>query len=278
MTGRPLQPDLESVARWWTTSIADVKPNVVRFRGYPIAQLIAHVDFTSVIWLLLRGDLPRPFEARLLDGALVASADHGPQAPSIAAARMAATCGVGVNSAMATGIGMLGDIHGGAGEQCMDLLALIFQGAREGGVSVESSINSYRRTHTYIPGFGHRIHSTDPRCAPLRALLDDARRAGHISGAFVEVGDRIEEYLGEVVGTHVPMNVDGITAIVFSELGFSPALGRGLFSLSRGVGILAHAWEEMNSGRRLKGPMPPVLGSYYEGPTERSVPSTRALY
>ena len=52
------------------------------------------------------------------------------------------------------------------------------------------------------------------------------------------------------------MNIDGITAVIFCELGFEPELGRGLFVLSRSVGILAHAWEQKQQGRRIMGPMP----------------------
>jgi citrate synthase len=74
-----------------------------------------------MIWLLTRGDLPDPRAARLLECALVAAVDHGPQAPSIAIARMAMTCGVGINNAMASAINVLGDVHGGAGEQCVQL-------------------------------------------------------------------------------------------------------------------------------------------------------------
>ena len=68
---------------------------------------------------MTRGELPHPEAAKLLEAALVAAVDHGPQAPSIAAARMAMTCGVGINNAMASAINMLGDVHGGAGEQCV---------------------------------------------------------------------------------------------------------------------------------------------------------------
>ena len=47
---------------------------------------------------------------------------HGEgQAPSIAASRMAVTCGLGLNGAMASAINMLDDIHGGAGEQAVEL-------------------------------------------------------------------------------------------------------------------------------------------------------------
>jgi citrate synthase len=53
--------------------------------------------------------------------------------------------------------------------------------------------------------------------------------------------------------------VDGCTAVVSGEPGFAPPLARGLFVLSRGVGILAHAWEEVGQGRRNQGPLPPSI-------------------
>ena len=100
---------------WWSTSIIDMKPGMIRFRGYAIEDLIGRAGFADMVFLLTRGELPRPEAAKLLEAALVAAVDHGPQAPSIAAARMAITCGVGVNNAMASAINMLGDVHGGAG-------------------------------------------------------------------------------------------------------------------------------------------------------------------
>ena len=81
-------------------------------------DLIGNVTLPQMIWLMVRGDLPTKEQAALFEAALVAGVDHGPQAPSIAAARMAATCGVGLNNAMATAINMLGDVHGGATRRC----------------------------------------------------------------------------------------------------------------------------------------------------------------
>src|SRR5690606_12971992 len=106
---------------WWQTQIIDMKPGVIRFRGYAIEELIGHVSFAQMIWLMLRGELPSRRQADLLDAALMSGVDHGPQAPSIAIARMAATCGVGLNNAMASAMNVLGDIHGGAGEQAVEL-------------------------------------------------------------------------------------------------------------------------------------------------------------
>ena len=112
-----------------------MKPGVIRFRGDAIEDLIGRVGFTQMIWLLLRGELPEPGQAMLLDNALMSGVDHGPQAPSIAIARMAATCGVGLNNAMATAVNVLGDVHGGAGEQAVrlfdDILGRIEAGADE---------------------------------------------------------------------------------------------------------------------------------------------------
>ena len=104
------------VSDWWMTEIIDMAPGQIRFRGHPIQDLIGNVSFPQMIWLMTRGDLPSKAEADLLECALVAAVDHGPQAPSIAAARMAVTCGLGLNAARASAVNMLDDIHGGAGQ------------------------------------------------------------------------------------------------------------------------------------------------------------------
>ena len=49
------------------------------------------------------------------------------------------------------------------------------------------------------------------------------------------------------------MNIDGATAVIYAELGFAAPLARGLFCLSRSVGILAHAWEQTRAGRAQQG-------------------------
>ena len=84
---------LQKATQWWSTEIIDMKPGVIRFRGFPIEQLIGRVSFPQMIWLMLKGDLPTPDQAKLLEAALVAAVDHGPQAPSIAIGRMASPAG-----------------------------------------------------------------------------------------------------------------------------------------------------------------------------------------
>src|SRR5258706_12909866 len=101
---------------WWSTSIIDMKPGMIRFRGYAIEDLIGRAGFADMVFLLTRGELPRPAAAKLLEAALVAAVDHRPPAPAIAAARLAGTRGGGINNAMASASNKLGAVPGGAGE------------------------------------------------------------------------------------------------------------------------------------------------------------------
>ncbi len=61
------------------------------------------------------------------------------------------------------------------------------------------------------------------------------------------------------------MNIDGATAVIYAELGCPPPLARGLFCISRSIGILAHTWEQMQQDERIKGPTPPTYGWKYKG-------------
>lgn len=239
------------IESWWSTSIIRMEPNQIDICGTPIEALIGDCTFPEMIWLMLRGSRPSQAQAKLLEAALVAAVDHGPQAPSIAAARMAASCGVGLNNALATGVNMLGDVHGGAGQQAVELFHYI-----AASNNVEDGVKQWQDRHgKYLPGFGHRFHQIDPRAPRLMELVREAKASNVVDGRFEEVACAIEGHISRR-DKPVPMNIDGATAVIYAELGFAPELARGLFCLSRSVGILAHAWEEKQSGSRNKGPMP----------------------
>lgn len=256
------------VADWWRTAIIDMEPGRIAFRGYPIEALIGNVSFAQMIWLMLRGALPTPAQARLLEAAMVAGVDHGPQAPSIAAARMAVTCGLPLNGAMASAVNFLDDVHGGAGEQAVELYQDILDAGGPGAAG--AVIERWRAERTrYLPGFGHRFHRDgDPRAPRLLALVDAAAAEGVVEGRFAAVARAVEAHLAAARGKPVPMNIDGATAVIYAELGFAAPLARGIFCLSRSVGILAHAWEQTNQGGRNKGPTPPAYRWTYDGPKD----------
>lgn len=258
------------VSDWWTTDIIDMAPGQIRMRGHSIEDLIGNVTFPQMIWLMTRGELPTVDQAKLLECALVAAVDHGPQAPSIATARMAVSCGLGLNGAMASAVNMLDDVHGGAGEQAVELYQWIDDAVQTGEalpVATADMIDKWQAERSkFVPGFGHRFHKpTDPRAPRLLGLIDKAALAGTVSGRFANIGRAIQSTLDTRNSRPVPMNIDGATAAIFAELGFAGPLARGLFCLSRSVGIIAHAWEQMNQGGRNKGPMPPAYLWTYQG-------------
>jgi citrate synthase len=278
MATKTPEQQLAEASAWWTTDIIDIQPGKIALRGYPIEELIGNVGFPDMVYLLLRGELPEPAQAELLEAAMVASVDHGPQAPAIAIARMAVTCGLPVNGAMASAINALDDVHGGAGQQCMTLYREIAAeaGAGDPAEVTAAVLQRWRDAGVqYVPGFGHRFHPVDPRTPRLFALLDAAGAAGVVSGRFTRIGRAVEAALGAGRPRPVPMNIDGVTAVIYCELGFEPELGRGIFILSRALGILAHAWEETRQGGRLKGPMPRDIPYRYRGAPRRAVPDRR---
>ncbi|MEI3847745.1 MULTISPECIES: citryl-CoA lyase [unclassified Microbacterium] len=276
MSGESAEDLVAQARQWWSTDIIDVQPGEIALRGYPIQELLGRVGFVETIWLMLRGELPSPAEAALFEAALVASVDHGPQAPSIAIARMATTCGVPVNAAMASAINVLGDVHGGPGQQCMEVyLAIDEELQRTGDVEQATRLVLQRQREagvTYVPGFGHRFHPLDPRTPRLLSLVDAAAADGVIDGRFAAIGRAVEDAISAGRPRRIPMNVDGVTAVIYCELRFTPELGRGVFILARSVGILAHAAEQMTQGGRIKGPLPKSIGYTYTGPAHRSVP------
>lgn len=271
-------PDAQQQGRdWWRTSIIDMQPGVIRYRGFAVEDLIRQrTSLPQMVWLLTRGELPTPAQAGLLEAALMAGVDHGPQAPSVAIARMAATCGVGLNSAMASGLNVLGDVHGGAGEQALALYQQVLQ-RHQAGTPLAAAVHDGLAEHVArhgktIPGFGHRFHPVDPRTAPLLELVDEAAAAGVVGGQVVAVARAIEDALAQGRPRRIPMNIDGVTAVIYGELGFPAPLARGLFCLSRSVGLLAHAWEQTQQGGRIKGPLPKAWTPTYDGPAPRPLP------
>jgi citrate synthase len=189
---------------------------------------------------------------------------------------MATTCGVPVNGAMASAINVLDDVHGGPGQECMELY-LEIDGELERVGDLEEAVGLVLQRHRdaglkYVPGFGHRFHPLDPRTPRLLSLVDAAAAAGAVDGRFAAIGRAVEDAISAGRQQRIPMNVDGVTAVIYCELGLTPELGRGVFILARSVGILAHTIEQMTQGGRIKGPMPKSIGYTYTGPARRSVP------
>ena len=171
---------MSDISDWWSTEIIEMEPGSISLRGIPIKNLIGKKNFSEMIWFMTTGKELNKKKLHLFEAALVAAVDHGPQAPSIAAARMSATCGVSINNSLATGINMLGDIHGGAGQQALELY---FQIENQGIENIRNILLENKSLNNgFVPGFGHRFHKTgDPRTPRLLDLVDNAVKDGAVS-------------------------------------------------------------------------------------------------
>src|SRR5436190_9487242 len=150
------------------TAIVDAGPTHLRVRGYDVLELMKQGTFTDMIFLLHHTRLPTDGERRLIDAILIGGADHGPGAPSCAAARLAASGNrQSLSAAVAAGILAIGDEHGGAGSACMELIAEGVERSARESISLEETARRItaeaKAQKRRVPGFGHRVHSHDPR-------------------------------------------------------------------------------------------------------------------
>jgi citrate synthase len=246
-----------------------VGPNKINLRGYAIGELMGTRGYAEVVWLALVGELPTPAQGRLLDAILVSSVDHGVTPPSTLAARTAASTGAPVNAALAAGVLSVNRHHGGAVEDCMKALALAAGHMKEKGAPPAEAaawlLAAIKEKGKRLAGFGHRLHTADPRTATLLALADELKLAGDgvalaraLEGAFAAGGKPL------------PLNVDGAIAACLYDLGFDPSIANAFFIIARMPGWLAHVREEWAREKPMRRLEPSAWE--YDGPAERSVP------
>ncbi|HOD65289.1 MAG TPA: citryl-CoA lyase [candidate division Zixibacteria bacterium] len=250
----------------WSTAITDIAPGRIRVRGYAITDIMEKLSYAEAVFLILKGQLPSPAEAELMNAVLVSSIDHGASPPSVLGARTVLSGGNSLNAAVAGGVLVIGDTHGGAIEQSAKLLQE--WAAKSGDVETLAGelANWLKVNKMRMPGFGHRLHNIDPRTGKLFALAD---RHGY-RGRHIDLCRAIEKALAEKLGKELPINVDGAIAAVISDMGFDWRLGKGFFIISRVPGLVAHVYEEMTREKPMRRLGPPPFK--YDGPPDRDIP------
>ncbi len=249
----------------WKTGITDIGPGKIRVKGYSITDIMEKLSYAEVVYLILKGELPSKAEAALMNAILVASVDHGASPPSALGTRTVMSGGNSLNAAIAGGVLVIGDTHGGAIEQAAKIMQDWAQ--KNGDVAtIANGLVDWMKEHKKrMPGFGHRLHKVDPRTGKL---FEIAERHGY-GGRHIGLCRAIETALTKKTGRTLPINVDGAIAAVISDMGFDWRLGKGFFIISRVPGLLAHAYEEMTRERPMRTLGPPPFE--YDGPGEREI-------
>lgn len=254
----------------WATGITEIGPNRVAVRGYDIAQLMGRVSVGQSVYLILRGELPTEAVGRLMDAILVSSVDHGATPPSVLAARTVASTGATLSASVSAGILSINAHHGGAIEDCARHLLEITERAGLGADAAryEAAAGRYldelRASGRKMAGFGHRIHTEDPRTARLFELAGEAG----VRGGCVQAALAVERVFRER-GKPLPINVDGAIGAILAELGFAPAVMNGIFMIARVPGLVAHVVEEQSRMKPMRRIDP--VGHVYDGPGARTL-------
>lgn len=253
----------------WKTALTEIAPNEIRVRGYDIAEIMGKLSYAEAVFLILRGELPSKAEAELMNAILVSSIDHGASPPSVLGTRAVISGGNSLNAAIAGGILVIGDWHGGAIEQAAKIMQEWGEKVKDdssnlGDVAAEL-VEWLKKSRKRMPGFGHRIHTADPRTPRLFEIADQHGYGGKHMALCLAV----EKALAESLEKKLPINVDGAIAAVISDMGFDWRLGKGFFIISRVPGLLAHAYEETCREKPVRklGPMP----YEYDGPPPRKL-------
>src|SRR5260370_23378639 len=194
----------------------------------PVAPL-SHGNLATNFLYMLTGEMPDPYNAHVLDVALILHADHELNASTFAARVTAATLS-DIYASITSAIGALsGRLHGGANEQVMRMLLRIGDVAH-----TEPFIRHALDHHQRIMGFGHRVYlSEDTRATGLRAMSEELeKRTGDTR--WYEMSHIIEAYIKEHKGLYA--NVDFYSASVYYTMDIPIDLSTPIFACSRTTG------------------------------------------
>lgn len=263
---KSLMSDAERKAVW-TTAVTRIEPNKVAVRGHDIASLMGNASFGAAVYLILTGCLPDERTGRLMDAILVSSIDHGATPPSCLAARTVASTGASLSQSVAAGIMSINRHHGGAIEDCARFLGSLLKAASEARKSIDQvaadEVARIKSSGDRISGFGHRIHTKDPRTARLFEL---AALAGLTEAPTTHIGAaRAVERAFAAIGKPLPINVDGAIGAILADLGLDPKVFNGIFMIARTPGLVAHVVEEQTREKPMRRIDP--VNHAYDGPS-----------
>ncbi len=241
-------------------------PAVIRAAsGLAVIQPDATLGHADDVLRMLTGETATPGQAAALDAYLVTVIDHGLNASTFAA-RVAASTRAGLASAVLAGLSALkGPLHGGAPGPVIEMLDAISSADRAAGW-LSAALDRGER----LMGFGHRIYKVrDPRADALkRAMKALAAASPNLPGrlAFAEAveAQALELLRRRKPGRRLETNVEFYTAILLEALGFPQEAFTCVFAMGRTAGWIAHAREQVLSGRLIR----PL--SRYVGPAPRA--------
>lgn len=221
--------------------------NRVRNRKEPVPPQMGLGHAADFLYMLT-GKQPDPYDAHVMDVALILHAEHEMNASTFSCTVTASTL-ADMYSIITSGIGTLrGPLHGGANEAALKTVLEVGDSSKAEAYVTEALAEKKR-----IMGFGHRVYKTwDPRYRILKSLgAQLAARKGQTK--LFETAEAIEaSALKHLAGSPIFPNVDSYSGVVFHMLGIPTDLFTPIFAMSRIAGWAAHAIEYLQANRLIR--------------------------
>jgi citrate synthase len=239
--------------RYWRTSVSDVEAADVYIRGYGLGDLIGKLPFSAATFLLIRGRLPAPGEARMMDAILCSVLDYALKKPGTVAARYCVSANPSMTAGLATAILSVGEYTlapDDAGRFIAESHAAASKNGRADDAAAAAEIDKVRAAGRRVPGFGHpNFRFTDPRAQKLKQIA----QAEGVWGPLCDWYEALHRAFTTKAGKpEIVINEVGMMAAILAQMGFTPQEMTGIALLSSIPGVIAHVSEEMQGKVRIR--------------------------
>ena len=214
-----------------------------RCHGYDILELLEKRSFVDVLYLLFRGQLPKPEQKALLEALMIAFINPGPRHPATRAAMTVAVSKTDVAHILPISLSILGGKYLGAGE-IEEAMRFLRKSSRQNAADVATRMISEMQPSKegdcqVAPGFGSHFGSIDIMPTKIADKLISMPGRGKVLCWGQEFARALEPNGQGWLYT-------GVAAAAFCDLGFQPRAGIGLLQLICSPGLLAHGIEMAN--------------------------------
>ncbi len=216
--------------------------------GYDLnKELVGKITFTDMTSLILRGRLPTPNEAKMLDALLIILVEHG-MVSHVIAARLIYHCAPeAIQAAVAAALCGAGSVHLGSSEWSAKMLSEALTANthdQDLDIIAGSVIDKYAANNQRIPGIGHRTHAEgDPRADTLFQIAKDTG----VFSQYCQLIQRISRISEERRQRRIPVNVTGAIAAIALDMGFPWQITKAFALIGRTLGAMGHIAEEIRN-------------------------------
>ncbi|MGE4246527.1 MAG: citryl-CoA lyase [Parvibaculaceae bacterium] len=238
---------------YWKTAVSDVDETDVHLRGYPLRDIIGRLSFAAATYLLIRGRLPSPGEARMMEALLCSVLDYSLQKPGTVAARYCVSANPSMVAGVATAVLAVGEYTlapDDAGRFIAETYAAFTASGEPAEMHATRLVTELRQARRRIPGFGHpNFRHVDPRAERLKQIA----KAGGVWGPACDWYETVHRAFTKAAGKpDMVINEVGMMAAILVEMGFTPQEMTGIALVSSMPGVIAHISEELRSDTRIR--------------------------